>query len=108
MTTALKTLITEARYPKQDVQKSIELSRRELASALGGLHYRIRGQGSKRGEGGRNDATMAFTPDEEKQLKKAEDMIKKAQELLADAYEAVLPIDLGFSDRFDPALPNYD
>jgi len=104
MTTALKQLITEANYSKQDVQKSIELARRELASALGGLHYRIRGQGSKRGEGGRNDATMDFTPNEEKQLKKAEELIKQAQASLADAYEIVLPIDLGFMDRFDAAL----
>ena len=98
MTTALKQLITEANYSKQDVQKSIELARRELASALGGLHYRLHGQGSPYGAGGRYDATVEFTPDEAKRLKKAESDLKKAQTLIFDAYRSIEDIDLGFQD----------
>lgn len=86
-------------FANQDVQKSLELSLRELGSALGGLYYRLHGQGSPYGAGGRYDATVDFTPDEAKRLKAAEANLKKAQDTMFDAYRSIEDIDLGFQDR---------
>jgi hypothetical protein len=94
-------------FSKQDVQKSLEIALRNVGSALSGMYYRLHGQGSPYGAGGRYDATVDFTPDEAKRLKKAEIDIIKARDVIFDAYRSIEDIDLGFQDRHEWAHTNW-